>query len=225
MKPRFDLKYCVFYILSLASVFAIEGCTENKSKKSVSKSLIIQPGIEDGKDAVITFYTPDVNRSTEDFVHGFSWTIFNDPVVGRGYISFDINNLSSSTIADSAILSLTVLEYSTYNSLLFGASGNNELVFQRIIEPWKEDSITWFNSPETTSENEIHTQKLDSNSVNTILCIDVTKMLNDALEEQEKEFGISFKLINEQPYSIAMFASSEHDSVAYRPKLEIYYKE
>lgn len=212
-----------YYISVLILTLTTVSCDNNSEKET--KYLSIQPGPENGKDAQIALYKPDENFSDEQYLLGFSWTILNKPNICRSLISFPLLGINNLSKIDSAFMSLTVIPGVGTNAKLSIPSGNNELVFRRVVENWNRDSVTWFQSPKTAEINEVYSQKLDSSSVGNKIIIDVTKMLQDGIVENTKEFGISFKLVNEQPYSVVMFASSENDSVAYRPKLEIYYKE
>lgn len=213
-------------MLIFGMAILVVSCVETRDTKPlISKSLIIQPGPEISKDVQISLYEPNKIYKDEEYLMAFSWTILNNPVINRSFISFDITELKDIVELDSAFVTLTIIPGSGSNMEMITPSGNNEIKVQRILESWIADSTTWFNAPQLSDDNVIIVSTKDTSHLHTGLKLNVKKMFGDNLKSENNEFGISYKLTNEEPYSVIMFASSEHDSIAYRPKLEVFYKE
>ena len=170
---------------------------------------------------MISSFEPSKNRGVyPDFV-AMSWTVSGNPVNYRSLIEFDLSNIPSGAVINSADLSL----YS-HDSPGLGShsttSGSNESVLSRITSSWEENSVTWNNQPTTTIENQVFLSE-SSSSTQDYLNIDVTDLIEDMIADPSNSHGFLLKLLNEQHYRSLVFAASDHSDSGLHPKLEICY--
>ncbi len=53
--------------------------------------------------------------------------------------------------------------------------------------------------------------------------IDVTTLVSDMLSDMDGSHGFAFKMLNETPFRCVLFASSDHEDPALRPRLRLLY--
>lgn len=183
--------------------------------KNASNVLILQPNANEAKDAVIGLIIPDDNRGEAVHSSPYAWTQNGILNVTRPLLEFNISSISKGTIVKKAILSLY---YASYGKLVSHSYDNNAFSVERITEKWDEYTVTWNNQPATTEVNKVIVPALeDTASVD----IDVTALVQDMVNNPENSNGFMLKLLNEQPYRVALFASSDHSDVTKHPKLTI----
>jgi hypothetical protein len=183
--------------------------------------ITLRPSGDEGKDALISSFEPSKNRGVySDFV-SMSWTVSGNPVDYRSLIEFDLSNIPSGAIINSAGLSLFSQE-STGLGSHSTRSGSNESVLSRITSSWVENAVTWNNQPTTTTENEVFLSE-SSSSIQDYLNIDVTNLIEDMIANPSNSHGFLIKLLNEQHYRSMVFAASDHSNSNLHPKLEVCY--
>ena len=183
--------------------------------------IALRPSGDEGKDALISSFEPSKNRGVyPDFV-AKSWTVSGNPVDYRSLIEFDLSNIPSGAIINSAGLSLFSQE-STGLGSHSTTSGSNESVLSRITSSWNENAVTWNNQPTTTTENEVFLSE-SSGSIQDYLNIDVTNLIEDMIADSNNSHGFLMKLLNEQHYRSMVFAASDHSDSNLHPKLDICY--
>ena len=195
--------------------------TYTESTQNNDNCITLRPSGDEGKDALISSLEKSKNRGVyPDFV-AMSWTVSGDPVDYRSLIEFDLSNIPSGAVINSADLSL----YS-HDSPGLGShsttSGSNESVLSRITSSWEENSVTWNNQPTTTIENQVFLSE-SSSSTQDYLNIDVTDLIEDMIADPSNSHGFLLKLLNEQHYRSLVFAASDHSDSGLHPKLEICY--
>lgn len=184
-------------------------------------TLTLQPNGVQGMDALIDSKSNAKNTNfgtIQDFA-SWSWTISGDSTKVRSLIQFDFSSIPVNATLNSAQLSLWCNTTSAVTQL---HSGLNESYIQRIINPWKEDSVTWNNQPATTTVNQVLLPTSISASQN-YLSIDVTNLILDMKNNPGAGYGMMLKLATELNFRSMIFASSDHPDPTKRPKLEICY--
>jgi len=195
--------------------------TYTETTQNNDNCITIRPNEDNSKDALISSYEPSKNRGVyPDFV-AMSWTVSGNPVNYRSLIEFDLSNIPSGSIINSAGLSLYSQESSGLGSHSV-TSGSNESVLSRITSSWEENSITWNNQPTTTTENQVFLSE-SSSSTQDYLNIDVTDLIEDMIADPSNSHGFLLKLLNEQYYRSVIFAASGHSDSDLHPKLEVCY--
>ena len=198
-------------------------CLNQNLFGQITTTIVLQPDEDTSKDALISSLEKSKNRGFyPDFV-AMSWTVSGDPVDYRSLIEFDLSNIPSGAVINSAYLSL----YS-HDSPGLGShsttSGSNESVLSRITSSWEENSVTWNNQPTTTTENQVFLLE-SSSSTEDYLNIDVTDLVLDMIADSANSHGFLIKLLTEQHYRSLVFAASGHSDSDLHPKLEVTYTE
>ncbi len=191
--------------------------------KAQVTTIVLQPNEDNSKDALISSYEPSKNRGGHSDFVAMSWTVSGNPANYRSLIEFDLSNIPSGAIINSANLSL----YSQESPVLGShstRSGSNESVLSRITSSWDENAVTWNNQPSTKAENEVFLSE-SSSSTQDYLDIDVTNLIEDMIADPSNNHGFLLKLLDEQHYRKMIFASSGHSNSNLHPKLEITYTE
>ena len=211
--------------------------------------LVLQPGPEEGKDAMINRNEPDKNFGDHIFFEAINnqpWisTNIDYPLMSRSLIQWDLNQLPKSAIIQKAIMTLYYpdiwVEPVTNDSIkdiYWGWMDSTEIpdrhpyaVLQRIISPWEEYGVTWNTQPETTEEGQVFVPMkyyiMETNCVNCFAPpvseeIDVTSLLTNA--SGTAGYGMLFKLVKEEYPQWFRFTSSDFKEPKLWPKLEIYY--
>ena len=187
----------------------------------VTTTIVLQPNEDNSKDALISSYEPSKNRGGHSDFVAMSWTVSGNPANYRSLIEFDLSNIPSGAIINSANLSLYSQE-STGLGSHSTRSGSNESVLSRITSSWDENAVTWNNQPTTTAENEVFLSE-SSSSTQDYLDIDVTNLVEDMIADPTNSHGFLLKLLNEQYYRKLVFAASGHSDSNLHPKLEVCY--
>lgn len=211
--------------------------------------LILQPGPEEGKDAMINRNFPDKNFGDHIFFEAINnqpWisTNIDCPLLTRSLIQWDLNRLPKSATIQKAIMTLyypniwvdPVITDSVKNIYPAWIDSSDFpdrhpcAVLQRIVAPWEEYEVTWTNQPETTEEGQVFVPMkyyiMDATCANCIVPpvyeeIDVTSLLTNT--SGTARYGMLFKLVKEDYPQWFRFTSSDFLSPRLWPKLEIYY--
>lgn len=213
--------------------------------------LVLQPGPEEGKDAMISKSLPENNFGDFPFFEAIAiepWRSDIQNQLTRSLIEWDLNQLPKSATIEKAIMTLYYPEnyfidtlYIVDSAIYLIPSGTNPsgtwpyenkeaAVLQRVISPWEEYQVTWMNQPETTTENQVFIPfKYYINDLTSANCIyppiaevvDVTKLLIDMKSAGHN--GMLLKLVKEEYTQWFRFASSDFTLPKLWPKLEIYY--
>lgn len=184
-------------------------------------SLVLQPNAVQGKDALIDSKSTanNANFGTSQDLASWSWTIGGDATKVRSLLDFDFSAIPANATITAAKLSLYC---NTTSAVTQMHSGMNESYIQRIVNPWKEDSVTWNNQPATTTVNQVLLPSSTSSTQN-YLSIDVTNLILDIRNNPTAGYGMMLKLVTEVNFRSMVFASSDHPDPTKRPKLEICY--
>ena len=189
-------------------------------------TLILRPGAETGKDAIIASCVPcgynNMNGGSFAEFFACAWTNGGHESNGRSLIEFDLTAIPANSTIIKAILSLYYNPESS-NGSHSSLSGSNASLLKRITEPWLENVVTWDNQPATTDTNEV-TLPASITFYQNYPSIDVTDLVTDMIKFPTRGFGFMFKVAYEEYYRRMIFASSDHPDTTLHPKLEITYK-
>lgn len=190
------------------------------------KTIVLQPGPDQGKDASIEWiessvFTQDwqnMNYGNAPYLRSTAWTWDNYPGKCRFLLEFDLTSIPANSEITSAKLSLY---HDGSNETQSPLSGSNEFLIQRITKAWNESTVTWNNQPTSTDVNQIILPKTTSDKQNFV-DIDVTTLIKDVFGKNPN-YGFLFKLKTEEFYRRVHFASSDFPNETLRPKLAITY--
>ena len=195
------------------------------------KVLTLQPGPEDGKDAMISNLQPSVNFGDHKY---FEATFISEPVLtvmrsNESLVSFDMNALPKSALIRKVTLTLWYDLPLPWDSTIFYPAGAAEYrwhgaVLQKITEPWEEDKVTWDNRPATTERGQVYVSPFILNT--NMITVDVTRLyVSDPATDvaETPGYGLFFRLWPDEWTPGFRFASSDYPMSGMRPKLTIYY--
>jgi hypothetical protein len=140
---------------------------------------------------------------------------------GMGLMKFDLSQFPAGTVITSATLDL-------YGSGPFGGGdaaevgniGKNTSYLERITSAWDENVVTYNTQPSATYQ---HRAKLKRSTTfnQDYLGIDVTKMIQDMLDDPANSFGIRIRLRSEEPTRGMSFVSTDGGDANKIPVLTI----
>lgn len=194
------------------------------------KVLELQPGPEEGKDAMISNLDPQKNFGNWKY---FEATFITEPVLtvmrsNESLIWFNLNSLPKSATIKKVILTLYYDLPLPWDSSIFtpGNSGGVEWlggVLQKITQPWEENMVTWSNQPKSTELNQVYIAPFILNC--NFISVDVTKLYvpDPAGTVDTPGYGMFFRLWPKEWVPGFRFVSSDYPVAAMRPKLTIYY--
>jgi hypothetical protein len=194
-------------------------CNKNDIPEEKHLALKLQPDGARGKDAVFSAIVPDNNYETLEDIHLYAWTHSGITTVNRVVIDFDLSSIPADARIDSAYLSLYFNVTSGYGD---EHVGDNSFIIQRIITDWDESTVTWNTQPTPTPANQA-TINGATQPYQNFPEMDITALIQDYTSDPDNSYGMFLKLVNEAPYQILLFSSSDHPNENIRPKLEVYY--
>jgi len=195
------------------------------------KLLVLQPGPEDGKDAMISNLEADKNFGDHKY---FETTFLSEPVLtvmrsNRSLIWFNLNALPKSAVIRKVVLHLMYDIPIPFDPSVFSTSADPAFpgwcgaVLQSIAEPWDEHTVTWNTQPKTDATNQVYISPFIKNA--NFLDVDVTRLYvpSAAIPEGARTQGMFFRLWPAERFPGFRFASSDYPDATMRPKLSIYY--
>ena len=190
--------------------------------------LELQPGPEDGMDAMISNLEPDRNFGDHKY---FEATFLTEPVLtvmrsNISLISFDMGALPKSAIIQKVTLRLLYDLPIPFDSTFMNTDPSTGMAFygavlQQIIEPWDEHKVTWNNQPKTIEMNQVFLYPFIRNS--NIIELDVTGIFVNPAADMLPNYGLLFRLWPKDEFPGFRFASSDYAEASMRPKLIIQY--
>jgi hypothetical protein len=191
----------------------------------VYKTLVLQPGPDAGKDAMVSNLEPDKNFGGHKY---FEATFITEPVLtvmrlNRSLIWFDTGELPANSVIKKAVLRLSYEVPIPWDSTIIKPASDSFVggALQQITEPWEENAVTWNKQPASIESNQVLIPPFIRN-VNFI-DVDVTRLIVAVSTNTAANHGMKFKLIPEDKWPGFRFASSDHPNISLRPKLTIYY--
>ena len=218
----------VLFALSAGVMFT--GCDifkdwDEDDSLSLERTLEYQPDGANGVDAGL-FSCVDCGYSTRNFGNIKEFSAIATTNAGssnaRALIRFDLSNIPDGAIITSATLSL-YYAHSDGNGDHRYQWGSNSCKLQRVTSPWDEHTVTWNTQPSVSSTNQVilpasTTETQDYPDIN------VTKLIQDIIADQSKNYGMMLRLQTEEIYRQLIFASSDHPDATKHPKLVVKYK-
>lgn len=176
------------------------------------------------KDAAVSTYTPNTNYSTHPECLSASWTCGGSPCQARSYFDFNLSQIPTNAVIESAKLYLYAVPNSTNNGYTgqptYGT--NNASVIQRVIQSWDENTITWTNKPNTTAVNQATLSQSTGLLQNYV--VDMKNLIIDHRANLATSYGFMLKHIAEGTNMNSMiFGSTDNPNPALRPRLDICY--
>lgn len=169
------------------------------------------------KDAVIENYITTSNGGDNKIAFVAAWTNGSSSNDKRFFFEFDFSFIPAGANIDSAKLSLHKGKaYASANS----HQGANSWSIRRVTQPWKEDSINWNNQPGSDTAHNVVIPATTS-AHQDFPDIDITQLVIDVLDSGN--FGFMARQVVESPYKRVVLATSDYDTLAKRPKLDLYY--
>jgi len=180
--------------------------------------LILQPGPEEGKDALINSAFPFNNWGDIPGLYASAWTYDGLFGIGRSAIRFDLSQIPP----DAKILEARLTFY--YNpGVGFGfQSGENESYLEKITEDWNEMTVTWSNRPATISTGAVFIPKTQTETAD-IKDVDITAFVTEWVKHPQTNFGFMQRMSTEIEYCGVFLTSSEFSDASRRPKLVVRY--
>jgi hypothetical protein len=191
-------------------------------------TLELQPGPDNGKDAMISNLEPD--RNFGDYKY-FEATFLTEPVLtvmrsNRSLIYFNMDSLPKSASIQKVTLRLTYdlpIPWDSTNIVPDPSTGVAfyGAVLQQIIEPWDEHQVTWNTQPKTTEFNQVFLYPFILNT--NVIEVDVTGLFVNPSASMLPNYGMLFRLWPDDKFPGFRFASSDYAEAYMRPKLIIQY--
>jgi hypothetical protein len=189
-------------------------------------TLVLQPGPEAGKDAMISNLSPDKNFGSHPY---FEATFLSEPILtvmrsNRSLIFFNLGQVPKSAIIKNVSLQLSYevpLPWPN-DSAITAIPGTEKwfgAVLQQIVEPWEEYGVTWENQPRTIDANQVYITPFIRNA--NFITVDVTRLFINNIDSPNH--GMLFKHYPSEKFPGFRFASSDHKNSVLRPKLIINY--
>ncbi len=182
--------------------------------------LRLRPNAAQGKDAVISDWTPLQNFGVHPEYAGIAWTCNGAPCIERGFIEFDLSSVPSGSVINNAQISLFA-NPNPLNGNGYATQGNNAAWIERITGAWNESTINWNNAPATTTMNRVYLPTSSGYFQNYV--VNVQNMVQDMVDDPTNSHGFSIRLDNEFGYTSMIFASSDYADSTYWPMLEVNY--
>jgi hypothetical protein len=194
------------------------------------KIIVIQPGPEKGKDAMISNLEPEKNFGAHKY---FEATFLSESVLtvmrsNRSLIFFNLDTIPKSAIIKKVILTLSYDLPIPFDSTFLtntnpATAGINwyGAVLQQVVAPWEENKVTWSTQPKTIEANQVYIMPFIRN-VNFI-DIDITRLIVPMAEIATPNCGMMLRLWPTEKFPGFRFASSDFPEPKMRPRLTIYY--
>lgn len=192
-------------------------------------TLVLQPGPEQGKDAMVSNLEPNKNFGGHKY---FEATFLTEPVLtvmrsNRSMIFFGLDSLPKSAVIKKVVLHLTYdLPIPFDNSYVTDQLPSTGIawyggVLQQIVEPWEENTVTWNNQPKTIETNQVFIPPFIRNT--NLIEVDVTRLFVQVNTTAYANHGMLFKLWPVDKFPGFRFASSDFAELKMRPRLTVYY--
>jgi hypothetical protein len=194
-----------------------------------NRTLVLQPGPERGKDAMISNLEPDKNFGSHKY---FEATFLSEQVLtvmrsNRSMIWFNPDSLPKSAVITKVMLGLRfdlpIPFDNTYVTDVLPLPGIVWYggVLQQIVEPWEENKVTWNSQPKTIEANQVYIPPFIRNA--NFIEVDVTNLFVNASASALPNYGLLFRLWPTDNFPGFRFASSDYADPLMRPRLTIYY--
>lgn len=182
--------------------------------------LQLKPDSTSGIDAYINSLSnlQQQNFGNSPNIFACAWTYGGEFGEGKSFFKFDLTQIPTTATVLSAKFNL---RYDPLNSWYYQC-GNNACFLKKVVQHWSEDSVSWLTQPETSTDNEIYLPKSDYMDQD-YLGIIVTGIVQQMVSYPESNEGFALEMIDLNPYTCMLFASSDNDNPELWPELVIEY--
>ena len=181
------------------------------------KTLILQPGPQDGFDAYINSVYPD-QVGWDKGLLVTAWTLGGQAYIGKSLVRFDLSQLSPGDSIVSAKFSLFFDPEGSWPEQY----GDNQAHIRRITGDWNYMTVTWNTQPAVSESDKIYLPQ-STQPQQDYTDIDVTNYARLWQKNVAQNHGMIVSLDTETPYACLVFAPSDRDIPSVRPKLVITY--
>jgi hypothetical protein len=152
-----------------------------------------------------------------------TWTSGGQLWILRGLLKFDLSSIPSTATIKTANLYLYSIPTPQTGDLVHANAGpTNSFTVQQVTAEWSPGTLTWFNQPGSTTNNQVSVANTSSASLD--LNLDVKSMLASMVNSQAN-YGFLMKLDNEVTYNSRIFVSSFNTTYPDKhPKLVVTYQ-
>ncbi len=182
-------------------------------------TLYLRPHHEEGKDKRINSVIVIPPDGTEFIANAWTWN--GVPGNGRSAIEFDLSDIPN----NADVLHADLFLFAAMNPPSGNHSnrdGSNTALLQRITSDWTENTLIWQNQPSTTTDNEVIIPASSDPLQN--YQIDITRLVEDIIEDGKPNYGFMFRLVNENYYRRMNFATSNHPDTTLHPILIVEFE-
>ena len=163
----------------------------------------------------------DTNKGNTPYLRASGWTRNGSSTNNwRALIDLPMipNELGNFEITNATLRLFYPTEYEDI-STHGGRYGDNPFEVFRIIEPWDEMQVIWDNQPAYDTTFSIHFPRSNDHDSSDL---DLTPLVLQSLDQAGSSFGYLFKIL-EVPLRNRIYASSDHDTVRWKPILFVTY--
>ena len=204
---------------------------------SQTNTLVLQPGPDCGKDAIIwslqrtnsarwgNVQEKNIDETSYLCVAEWTWSL----IPGRRWVLLDF--LSEIELPqDLEITAARLSLYSPHEPTADDFHSSYQVrrkhpigLVQRVLEPWEEQQVTWNNRPAASRINQV-VLPTPQTIQDDFIDIDVTDLIRAMVANPAQNHGFLLRMQDEDRYRKLIFASSDYHDPALRPRLEIDYR-
>ncbi len=195
------------------------------------KRLVLQPGPEEGIDAMISNLDPDKNFGDHPY---FEATFRSEPILtvmrsNRSLIRFKLDSLPTGAKIQKVKLQLFFDDPIPVDSTLVpGPTPFSDVlpagaVLQQVTENWDEYGVTWENQPQTLVYNQVYIPLYNTDLISNFIEVDVTRFFVNENGVSNANYGMLFRQYPSDFFPGLRFASSDNPNPGIRPRLLILY--
>lgn len=226
--PSFTFTGSAPYKAKLTITETSTGCKDSIGPLTISITtpttycVTLQPGSA-GIDAVLSEYQPTANYGNHPEFYSSQWTYSSNPRESRSLLKFDLSTIPVGATINSATLSLYACPNNSNSYAGQPTYGtNNASYLKQVTSGWSEGTVTWNTQPTTTTTNQVLLAQ-STNTSQSYTNLNVANFVQQWVSTPSQNYGMMLDMIGTAYYNAMVFCSSDHDSVALRPKLTICY--
>jgi hypothetical protein len=142
---------------------------------------------------------------------------------GMGLMKFDLSQIPAGTVISSATLDLYGSgPFGTGDVAEIGHTGNNASYLERVTSNWSENIVTYNTQPTATYKHRVKLKESIS-ADQDYLGVNVTKLVQDMVNDPSNSYGFRIRLRSEEPYRAMSFVSTDGAETSKFPVLTITY--
>jgi hypothetical protein len=205
------------------SNFVCPGAPVTPCQNPCTRTLVLQPGPDNGKDAFVheRGIYQNTNFGAAPQFYAMTWTFEGEAASLREYFEFNLGSVPLGATVVSATLDLYghIQQNGAAHSCL---SGNNDAWIRRVTTPWNENTVTWNNQPAVTPVGQV--ALAPQCTPGTDLSVNLTAMVQDMVNNPSSNYGFQLSLQLENYYRALIYHSSDEQNPLKRPRLTVTYE-